>query len=220
MRGMISCVKAPSSSATDSSGYGLSSLSLAVPSRSPATSSPAPTSPARWRATRGTFCAKKYQRREIIKMNCGVYVISDPEGGQYVGSSINISRRKGTHKFALRNNAHKSKTLQAAYNQHGYVKYVILLICSPSDLLMYEQRAFDVLKPIHNTCPLAGSSLGVKRGPQSIEVRLKKSAALLGIKRGPHTLKAREKMASAWSRLTKEERSERIKNAWKTRRNR
>ena len=53
----------------------------------------------------------------------------------------------------------------------------ILLVCSPEDLLFYEQRAIDRLQPEYNSSPTAGNTLGVRCDP---ERRRKISAAHKG----------------------------------------
>ena len=57
------------------------------------------------------------------------------------------------------------------------LKFVPLLVCASTDLVFYEQRAIDVLKPRYNISPTAGSPLGVIH---SRETRAKISATLTG----------------------------------------
>lgn len=53
-------------------------------------------------------------------MNCGIYKITNVvDGKNYVGSSIELSRRKNTHFNLLRNNKHPNRYLQNAYNKYG-----------------------------------------------------------------------------------------------------
>lgn len=47
---------------------------------------------------------------------------------RYVGSSINVLRRRRYHFSALRNNNHSSKKLQNAYNKHGEASFVFEII--------------------------------------------------------------------------------------------
>lgn len=108
-------------------------------------------------------------------MNSGIYQIKSPSGGFYVGSAVNFNMRWYMHKSHLRRGIHHSRALQRACNKYGLenLSFIRLLVCRPSDLLMFEQRAIDILKPNYNSCLIAGSRLGTK---QSDEARAKMSA--------------------------------------------
>lgn len=106
----------------------------------------------------------------------GIYAIRCiPSGRSYVGSAVDIAARWWEHRRGLKTNKHHSIALQRAWNQHGEEAFIFsrLLICAPSDLLFFEQRAFDVLKPAYNCAKIAGSQLGYK---MSAESRAKMSA--------------------------------------------
>lgn len=126
----------------------------------------------------------------------GIYTITAPSGGQYVGSAVNFGKRWGNHIRDLRKGIHKNSPLQRAYLKYGEQGLVFkkLLICAPKNLIMYEQRAIDVLKPTYNLCPIAGNCLGVKRSPLSEERKAKISAALCGRKPSQET---RDKLSAA-----------------------
>ena len=52
--------------------------------------------------------------------NTGIYAIENLLNGKiYVGSSMNLNRRKAQHLYALRNNCHHNSHLQSAFNKHG-----------------------------------------------------------------------------------------------------
>lgn len=103
-------------------------------------------------------------------MECGIYGIISPSGNQYIGSSINISHRFKDHKRQLERNTHHSLALQNAWNKYtGNLEFKKILICRPEDLLFYEQLLIDNWKPKYNMNPIAESSLGIKRRPESIE---------------------------------------------------
>lgn len=95
----------------------------------------------------------------------GVYTITSPSGKQYVGSSMEIRKRQNRHNNNLRKGAHHSPALQRAYDKYGEeaMLFSVLLFCEPSQLLFYEQRAIDILRPEYNVCRVAGSALGVTR---------------------------------------------------------
>lgn len=126
----------------------------------------------------------------------GVYTITAPSGGQYVGSTRSIygfaGRWRG-HKEALRKQQHDNSILQNAWNKHGADKmtFAVLLVCDPADVLMYEQRAIDVLQPRYNILRRAGNSAGYKH---SEETRAGFVAARTGVKLGPHTEDTKRKI--------------------------
>ena len=127
-----------------------------------------------------------------------IYTITSPSGRQYVGSAMNRKRRWNAHRYQLRSDTHKNCNLRRAAKKYGIENLIFatLLICRPEDLLFYEQRAFDVLKPEYNIDRIAGSSRGLKRSeefckkiskalhgrPVSLETRVKMSAAQKGKK--------------------------------------
>ena len=120
-------------------------------------------------------------------MISGIYTITSPSGNFYVGSSIVFGLRWADHLKQLRRGDHHNPQLQRAFNKYGESGLVFkkLLICKPEDLLFYEQRAIDILKPRYNANPIATSNLGRKFGPRSTEAKLKTSIALKGRKRNP-----------------------------------
>lgn len=99
----------------------------------------------------------------------GIYSITSPSQKRYVGSAVNIRSRWHGHRTALRTGRHKNRHLQSAWDKYGEAEMVFapLLICSPENLLMYEQAAIDALKPEYNISPVAGNCLGVKRSPET-----------------------------------------------------
>jgi group I intron endonuclease len=101
----------------------------------------------------------------------GVYTITNLKNGKcYVGSALSFRRRWYEHQSYFRRGVHHAKHLQHAWNKYGpeAFEFKPLLICAPKDLLMYEQRAMDTLKPEYNTAPTAGNTLGVKLSPEAI----------------------------------------------------
>ena len=115
--------------------------------------------------------------------NKGVYCIENTKDGKkYVGSSQEIKKRKSRHFSELRNNKHKNKKLQNAYNKHGsdcFIFYIIEEIEDVNLLIEREQYYLDDLKPFYNINIIANSSLGVKR---SDEMKEKVRQANLGLK--------------------------------------
>src|ERR1700692_287526 len=95
-------------------------------------------------------------------MNTGIYAITSPSGKCYVGSSVDIKKRWQRHRRELKQRIHFNPKLQSAYNKYGEenIVFTMLLVCSREDLIMYEQRAIDTIKPHYNAAKIAGSTLG------------------------------------------------------------
>ena len=106
-------------------------------------------------------------------MNTGIYAIENTVNGKmYVGSAVNIGKRKTMHLRSLRKRVHHSLKLQRAYDKHGEEAFAFrpLLICRKEDLLFYEQSVldkFDTARAGYNIAPVAGSSLGIKRSEET-----------------------------------------------------
>jgi len=109
------------------------------------------------------------RNRKVREMDCGIYTITSPSGGQYVGSALSFERRWRDHRSDLRCGKHHNEPLQKAFIKYGESGLVFtkLLCCAPQDLLMYEQMAIDTLDPKYNICRIAGSPLGVKHSPET-----------------------------------------------------
>ncbi|HZR43797.1 MAG TPA: GIY-YIG nuclease family protein [Ktedonobacteraceae bacterium] len=116
----------------------------------------------------------------------GIYVIRHLESGKvYVGSANNISKRWSRHRKDLRAGTHSNKHLQAAWTKYGEEAFVFEILELTNQLDVREQFWMDYTECInpekgYNYCPIARSSRGVKRGPESEERRKKKSQYLKG----------------------------------------
>jgi group I intron endonuclease len=116
----------------------------------------------------------------------GIYAIRHLESGKvYVGSASNISKRWHRHKKDLRLGVHRNKHLQAAWIKYGEEAFVFVILELTSELDTREQFWMDYTECInpekgYNYCPIARSSRGVKRGPESEEQRKRKSQWLKG----------------------------------------
>lgn len=113
-------------------------------------------------------------------MHTGIYSITSPSGAQYVGSTVNFSTRWRLHRHLLTKGVHHNKGLRRAAAKYGLesLQFKKILICRINDLLFFEQRAIDILKPKYNACRIAGSQLGQR---QSEESKAKISASKTGI---------------------------------------
>jgi group I intron endonuclease len=101
----------------------------------------------------------------------GVYCISSPSGGKYIGSAIRFSDRWRVHRHHLQKGDHHNPGLQRAAAKYGLknLKFSKLIICRPEDVLMFEQIAINALTPKYNAAPIAGSMLGFKHSVESNE---------------------------------------------------
>lgn len=98
-------------------------------------------------------------------MNTGIYQITNLQNGKcYVGSAVSFTKRWKEHVRQLSNGEHHSTVMQRAWNKYGEAAFQFkkLLVCAKADLIWYEQRAIDVLKPAYNICKVAGSVLGYR----------------------------------------------------------
>lgn len=101
----------------------------------------------------------------------GIYeIVNQVNGKIYIGSSIDIERRRNDHFNTLRNNRHKNKHLQSSYNKHGEEAFIHSVIqdgIPREKLIEFEQYYMDLCdcynpKIGYNLSPTAGNSLGVK----------------------------------------------------------
>jgi len=136
----------------------------------------------------------------------GIYKITCTVNGKiYLGSSINLRKRKSEHFRYLQHNKHHNSHLQRAWNKYGedaFTFEVLELVLVPELLTAQEQYWFKKLKPFgrkgFNIARVAGSTLGTKRSPEAIEnvrqallrpeVRKKISDASRGRKQSPETI--------------------------------
>jgi group I intron endonuclease len=98
-------------------------------------------------------------------LDTGIYeIVNTVNGKRYVGSASTIKGRWAVHRHGLARGIHHSRYLQAAWNKHGAEAFEFrrLLLCDKQNLFMYEQIAFDALRPEYNLAPIARSTVGVK----------------------------------------------------------
>ena len=113
-------------------------------------------------------------------MACGIYQwVNKVNRKRYIGSGVDIERRRNQHVNALRRNAHRNDHFQAAFNQYGedQFSFEVLRECEPDDLLMWEQVYVDCYDP----ADLYNINLEVDRPPLCTgETRRKLSEARRG----------------------------------------
>ena len=126
-------------------------------------------------------------------MNAGVYAIKNTVTGRhYVGSSIDLARRRRTHFRQLRAGNHKSVKLQNSWNKHGEAafEFVVLELTSDGETAIRsaEQHwidTFDAVAGGYNIAPVAGN---VGRTPKTAEHRARIGAAHKGRKNTPEAI--------------------------------
>lgn len=104
-------------------------------------------------------------------MKSGVYVIEHgPTGKLYIGSSQDIAARLRGHLSLLNAGKHHSIYLQRTWNRCGRSAFAFhVLEYVPVELLLpQEQFWLDELKPVYNTCRIAGSTRGRVLSPEHI----------------------------------------------------
>lgn len=120
-----------------------------------------------------------------MKDKTGIYKISFLTTDRvYIGSSVNLRKRKNSHLCELRKGIHKNNMLQKAYNKYGEnnMIFTIILECEPESLLIYEEEQIRT----HNS---------YRKGFNLVE---KPSENMLGYK---HTEQSKSKMSSSRKQL-------------------
>lgn len=111
----------------------------------------------------------------------GIYQISNTlDGTRYIGSAINVNKRKNHHFHKLSTGVHANAHLQGAYNCYGAESFtfsVLIYNVKPTDLVRLEQVEIDKCRashlPLYNIRLIATSNLGIKLGPLSEEHKAK-----------------------------------------------
>ena len=86
-------------------------------------------------------------------MSCGIYIIINKINKKnYVGSSLNIEKRKATHLFYLNKNNHVNSHLQSAFNKYGRkaFKFKILKLVNENDFIRVEEYFINKFSSLNN----------------------------------------------------------------------
>lgn len=122
-------------------------------------------------------------------MGSGIYQIRNIVNGKiYIGSAVNLYKRKIDHFTTLVKNKHHNDYLQKSYNKYGKDAFTfeVLFTCLKEDLIRLEQYHINNYNPEYNICRVAGSVLGVKRSEQT---KIKMSKSQIGKKHSEETKK-------------------------------
>jgi len=119
----------------------------------------------------------------------GIYLIRNTHNYMiYVGSAVNLQKRRENHFYALRNNKHFNMHLQRAFNKYGEESFVWIVaeLCDAEDLIEREQFWIDFygINNLYNIECIAGSSFGRKH---TLETKAKISTAKKGKKHSEET---------------------------------
>ncbi len=113
----------------------------------------------------------------------GIYsILNTKNNKQYIGSAVNLSKRKSRHFVTLANGTHHNAHLQNSYTKYGVDAFVfqVLLFVPPEDCIKIEQWFLDDRNPEYNLYPIANSPLGYKH---SLKSRRRMSASRIGVPR-------------------------------------
>jgi group I intron endonuclease len=79
-------------------------------------------------------------RKNIIR---AVYLIKcAPNGGEYIGSTVNFASRMGTHRSHLRTGIHPNRALQADWDKHGAENFEIAILEECTDALTAREQFY------------------------------------------------------------------------------
>jgi group I intron endonuclease len=129
---------------------------------------------------------------EALNLKSGIYKILNIKNNKfYIGSAVNLIKRKNQHFSNLRHCIHPNIHLQRSFTKHGQssFQFIILERCDKSILIKREQFYIDTLNPTYNICRIAGSCLGTS---PSLTTRLKISIKSKG---RLHTTESKIKMS-------------------------
>lgn len=109
----------------------------------------------------------------------GIYAIKNVLNDKcYIGSTIDLYRRRCEHISQLRNNKHKNRHLQFSWNKNGedvFVFEVLEVIDDYDQLQTTEQRYLDDCVNKYNIREIAESNRGMKLSPRTEEQRKRMS---------------------------------------------
>lgn len=124
----------------------------------------------------------------------GIYAIRHIASGRvYIGSAVDLNRRRREHFRKLCAGSHCNSKLQNAWNKYGEdeFEFDVLEFCQKDVLILREQALIDTFDSVvsgFNILPIAGNTLGYRH---SDETKRKLSSANSGYR---HSEEAKESM--------------------------
>lgn len=108
-------------------------------------------------------------------MPSGIYSIINMKTNQiYIGSAVNLEKRKNQHLRLLRNNKHHNQHLQNSYNKYSkydFEWHIIEIVTDITQLISREQfyiKKLDNGHNLYNICKeIPSSQLGTKRSDET-----------------------------------------------------
>lgn len=87
-----------------------------------------------------------------MKKNAGIYIILNKKNRKYyLGSSLDLRKRKDHHFCTLRYGKHHCSKLQHSFNKYGEENFEFIILIkvntSPENLILLEQKYLDVYTP-------------------------------------------------------------------------
>lgn len=122
-------------------------------------------------------------------MPAGVYIFANRQTSKvYVGSAVDVFKRRREHLVDLNNGEHHSPKFQNSWNKHGSTVWDWFLLeqCSKEILLVREQHWIDVFNSYaegYNSCPVAGHPGGKPHTADS-KKKISEAAKIQAAKKG------------------------------------
>ncbi|MBT6047738.1 MAG: GIY-YIG nuclease family protein [Candidatus Scalindua sp.] len=144
----------------------------------------------------------------------GIYeIICKPTQKRYVGSAVNLERRKKQHFTNLQKSNHPNTYLQNSYTKYGKDNFEFKILCyyEPTELIFQEQRFLDYYKKdsLFNICKTAGSTLGLRHTDET------KKKISLGNKGNKHTDEAKIKISKVHKgKIISEKTKKKMRKVW------
>lgn len=101
-------------------------------------------------------------------------MINITSGNFYIGSSKNVSKRIGRHKYVLKNNIYDNSRIKEDAIKYGIDSFIfeVLEYCDDSERLQKEQHYYEKLNPYYNVWPSVYSAKNRNYTPEQLQ-RLK-----------------------------------------------
>jgi excinuclease UvrABC nuclease subunit len=126
----------------------------------------------------------------------GIYkIVCTANGKVYVGSAVNLDKRKREHFNALRSNRHHNKHLQRAFNKHeeDYFKFEVVIECDEENLLQEEEEQIKEYDSFNSGFNLVETPTKNMLGYKHTQESLRKMSI------------ARKKLGRCWGSFSKEQ---------------